>query len=205
MSISWTKRIFPGRDKGVIYDDTFFRAEWFENWEVLKSVLYELIKTEGNWKNILDFGCGPGVMIDHMNDRGYNYVGCDYSEQARALYLKHYGKYPQKYVKSLQECSDTKFDLFLAFDVFEHMADKEIRLLLQKINWIPTLFLNISRVKNIPGHINIKNDRKWIKFLKKEGLHCFEAATIRIRKHYARLRPGSPDLWDKNIFIFLRE
>ncbi len=188
----------------VIYNESFFRPGWFEGWEVLMPVLGELIAVGPDWKSILDFGCGPGVMIDYMNGRGYDYVGCDYSKEAHSLYLERYGKYPQRYFESLDECASKDFDLFIAFDVFEHLNDSEIKVLLKEVRRLPVLFLNISRAKSIAGHINIKSDRQWIKFLKGEGLAYNPEKTGEIRERYLALRPGAPDKWNENIFIFER-
>ena len=189
-------------NRSVVYDDSFFKDEWFENWEVLKTVLHELIKTDASWKSILDFGCGPAVMIDHMNDNGFMYVGCEYSEEAHSLYEKHYGKYPEQFRRNLDDCVGMAFDLFLSFDVFEHMTDDEIRAVLDKVPEIKILFLNLNRSKHIPGHINLKKDAKWIKFFRKEGYEYQKKTTEAIREKYLQLRPDGPDLWHENMFVF---
>ena len=200
------KKWFSGKcgetSKDVVYDDSFFGEEWFKNWNGLKTVLHELINTEHTWRNILDFGCGPAVMIDHMNDSGFMYVGCDYSDEAHSLYKKQYGKYPEQFRKDLDGCKGIAFDLFLSFDVFEHMTDDEIRAVLDKIPDIKTLFLNLSRSRHVPGHINLKKDAGWIRFFRKEGYEYQKEATEAIRKKYLELSPDGPDLWHENMFVF---
>ena len=188
--------------KDVVYDDSFFKDEWFENWDALKMVLHELINTDDTWKNILDFGCGPAIMIDYMNDNGFMYVGCEYSDEAYLLYKKHYGKYPDQYKKTLDDCKGIAFDLFVSFDVFEHMTDNEIRVVLDRISNIKTLFLNLSRAKHVPGHINLKKDARWIRFFRKEGYEYEKETTDAIRKKYLQLRPDGPDVWHENMFVF---
>lgn len=193
------------KEKEVVYDGSFFQSKWFENWDGLKSVLRELIREEPGWKNILDFGCGPGIMIDYMNDLGYDYVGCDYMQEPRDLYLNNYGRYPEKFITGLDQCAGRRFDLALSFDVFEHLTDREITELLSRLKDIPELLVNISRVKHIPGHINIKNDRQWIKFISAVGYEFEAEKTEKIRKRYVQIRPGCPDEWNRNIFIFSRK
>lgn len=188
----------------VVYDDSFFTDSWFKEWANLSIVLASLIESEPKWHAVLDFGCGPGAMIDLMAERGLDYVGCDYSAEARQLYLEHFGRYPERYLSNLDEAVAKKNDLLLAFDVLEHMRDDEIAGLLVKVHSISELLFNISRTRGIPGHINIKSDRAWIAFMKKQGYRFEEKRTHKLRQLYAQQRPGSPDRWDKNLFLFSR-
>jgi len=188
----------------VVYDESFFAEAWFAEWATLQMVLAKIIEVEPKWRKIIDFGCGPGVMIDLMTDHGFDYIGCDYSAEARSLYLEHYGKYPDCYLTNLDEAGQKNFDLLIAFDVLEHMHDAEIASFLGKINLIPELLLNISRTRGIPGHVNIKSDRAWIEYMKKQGYYFEENRTSILRQVYSKLRPGSPDRWDRNLFLFSR-
>mgnify|MGYP005631641327 CR=1 FL=1 len=186
--------------KNVVYDESFFLEQWFDSWGDLKYILKNLIESQFNNRKILDFGCGPGVMIDIMNESKIDYIGCDYSIEARQLYLKNYGKFQEKYLSQIPE--DKNFDLFLSFDVFEHLSDKEIGEILEKIKGTPYLFLNISRAKGIPGHINLKTDRQWVKYFESKQYKYMQTETDMIRKLYIKLKPDKSELWHKNIFIF---
>jgi len=188
----------------VIYDNNFFQDAWFKEWMTLSSVLKSMLQSEPNWKSVLDFGCGPGVMIDLMGDCGLDYVGCDYSAEARQLYLRHYGQYSERYLTTIEAALESKRDLLLAFDVLEHLRDEEIDKLLKSTAAIPEMLFNISRTRGIPGHVNIKSDKAWLSFMKAHGLHLEEQRTNALRHIYAQLRPGSPDRWDKNLFLFRR-
>lgn len=188
----------------VIYDNNFFQDAWFKEWMTLSSVLKSMLESEPNWKSVLDFGCGPGVMIDLMADCGLDYVGCDYSAEARQLYLRNYGRYSERYLTTIEVALENKRDLLLAFDVLEHLRDEEIDKLLKSTVVIPELLFNISRTRGIPGHVNIKSDKAWLSFMQAHGLHLEEQRTIALRQIYAQLRPGSPDRWDKNLFLFRR-
>jgi SAM-dependent methyltransferase len=188
----------------VVYDKSFFQEQWFLGWDELKLVLEKLIFEIG-WKSVLDFGCGPGVMIDHMNTKGIRYVGCDYSEEAHKLYLSHYGRNQDCYVQKLEYLNLTSFEVILSFDVFEHMNDKQIIALLSATKLIPDIFVNISRDWRTPGHINIKSDRSWIKFFRNQGIHLNLEKTNKVRDLYISIRPGCPDIWQKNMFVFSRK
>lgn len=192
------------RCRPVVYDSGFFSEAWFREWETLREVFAVLLGSEPKWCAILDFGCGPGAMIDLMAQRGLDYVGCDFSAEARQLYLERFGRHPERYVSHLEQLNDRKFDLLLALDVLEHMRDDEIVQLLEKARPISELLFNISRARGIRGHINIKSDRAWIAYMKKHGCRFEKERTDKLRRLYAQLRPGSPDQWDKNLFLFSR-
>jgi 2-polyprenyl-3-methyl-5-hydroxy-6-metoxy-1,4-benzoquinol methylase len=188
----------------VVYDGSFFTEAWFKEWGELRMVLAALIESEPKWRTVLDFGCGPGVMIDLMTDRGLDYVGCDYSAEARQLYMEHYGQHPERYLANLDDAVAKQNDLLLSFDVLEHMRDDEIANVLDKVRAIPEVLFNISRTRGIPGHINIKSDRAWIAFMRAQGYRFEEKRTHKLRQLYAQQRPGSPDRWDRNLFLFSR-
>lgn len=193
---------FHGR---VDYDHTFFEPQWFDNWQLLSPILATLIESEPKWKSVLDFGCGPGVMIDLMNDRGINYVGCETSDAARSLYRERFGRYPSKMIAEINQLDACKYDVLLTWDVFEHMRDVEIRALLAEIPQVPELFLNISRTRGIPGHINLKSDAGWLGFFKSVGFDLDASRTSAMRSKYLSLKPGGPDAWHKNMFVFARQ
>lgn len=191
-------------NRPVVYGEEFFRENWFKEWEILKDVLGSMIESEPRWRRVLDFGCGPGIMIDHLNERGLDCIGCDYSAEAHSLYLKRYGNYPLKYVRTLEELSARDFDVLMAFDVFEHMTDHEISALVSQVRRIPELLLNISRTRGIPGHINLKPDHSWISFMRDLGYDFEGERSHELRTLYTKLRPSASDQWDKNLFLFQR-
>lgn len=138
-----------------------------------------------------------------MND--FSYIECvTKNAEARQLYLEHYGRYPERYLASLDDAVAKKDDLLLSFDVLEHMRDDEIANVLYKVHSIPEVLFNISRTRGIPGHINIKSDRAWIAYMKAQGYHFDEKRTHKLRQFYSQQRPGSPDRWDRNLFLFSR-
>jgi SAM-dependent methyltransferase len=186
----------------VRYDGSFFTQRWFENWQGLAPVLAALLAHDGSWRTFLDYGCGPGIMIDWMNDRGFSYTGWDPSAAARALYLQHFGKYPERYVGSLEQAAAGAYDVMVSFDVFEHLHDEEIAQLLARPWQVRRMLANISREPGIPGHINIKRDAAWVDFFARHGWRLDEAGTEQLRALYRGLRPRGEDLWHQNMFLF---
>lgn len=188
----------------VKYGSDFFSQDWFENWTVLKDVLKEIIYEFPEWRSFLDFGCGPGIMVKEFENTRLDYIGCDYSEDAKALYLNKLGGNGSLYKNNLHQINGRDFDVLLSFDVFEHMTDSEIEEVLNRLDGIKFLFLNISRSRFVPGHINLKSDRKWIQFFERNAF-LFDAVRTQVaRSKYASLKPDKADLWDQNLFIFKR-
>lgn len=192
-----------GRLVAVRYDASFFTDDWFTNWSSLAPVLADLLTYEGRWKSFLDFGCGPGVMVDYMNDRGFHYVGCELAPEPRALYLKRYGRHFELYVDSL-DAAGGRYDVLVLFDVLEHLRDEEIASLLERTAGIPEILANVSREPNIPGHVNLKSDDAWVRFFNGQGWEYERDRTRRLRERYLELRPGGPDLWHMNLFVWRR-
>lgn len=188
----------------VVYGENFFQEQWFTSWNDLSLVLQKILESEPKWKSIVDFGCGPGIMIDRLNDSNIHCVGCDYSPEAHDIYIKRYGNYPDKYKPNLNEIDLSKIDLVISFDVLEHMHDDEIVKLMNDIREVPEVLFNISRNRKIEGHVNIKTDRDWISFILEQGYGFEKQRTEAMRTLYTQLRPGAPDLWDKNLFLFRR-
>lgn len=189
----------------VSYDESFFREAWFHEWDALREVLGQLVIEAGTWRRILDFGCGPGIMIDYMAARGFDYIGYDISNETRRLYLERFGGYPERYVTDLRELEMKNFDVLIAFDVLEHLRDGEIARMLERCWPIPELFVNINRNWRIPGHINLRTDRSWIRLFARYGFRLKEQLTATLRARYRELRPGCPDQWDRNMFVFSQD
>ncbi|GAB6111192.1 hypothetical protein JCM14713_09500 [Desulfomicrobium salsuginis] len=181
------------------YDEDFFTEAWFSNWSELQYILADLVLAVPSWRSVLDFGCGPGVMIDLMNQRGLDYTGYDPSPGARALYLKHYGQCPDKFVSKLNK---DDFDVVVSFDVLEHMNDDEIDLFISKFANVRDILVNISRVPGIPGHINLKTDNQWIAFFELRGRVLNKTLTATLRNRYKNLKENCSDAWDRNMFVF---
>jgi len=115
------------------------------------------------------------------------------------LYLDRYGKHPDKYVSIMP---NSGFDVVVSFDVFEHMEDGQVSEMLALSHRTLHLLANINRTPGIPGHINLKSDEEWIRFINNSGFEFDRSGTERLRALYLRLRPEATDAWDKNLFLF---
>lgn len=85
-------------------------------------------------KNILDFGCGTGVVSNELKKAGYNVIGFDVSENAINEARK---RYPDvNFITGLLENNlpfkDSQFDAIYCAEVIEHIYD--IEFLMQELN-----------------------------------------------------------------------
>lgn len=186
----------------VIYGKSFFAEAWFENWNTLKHILLELLLSVSEWKSILNFWCGPGMMINIMNERNIDYIGFDKSLEAQKLYMQHFGKFTEKYIIDYECINNSRYDVVTSFDVLEHMEDIEIERLLNSFHYVNDMFAYISRARRIEGHINIKSDKGWINFFQKHGRTFNKSLTEALREKYKKLRPHCEAGWNSNMFVF---
>ena len=79
-----------------------------------------LIKKHSDGKELLDFGCGTGVFLQHMHSNGYQVQGYEPSEQARNMALQS-GVFPVHH--QLAQLQKEQFDIITAWHVLEHVHD----------------------------------------------------------------------------------
>ena len=91
-----------------------------------KDHLVKLISADPGCK-ILDIGCGPASILNHLND--VQYVGIDLSETYIETARKTFGSKGTFYCASVDNfptLSDIKFDRILLLGVLHHLTDAQI-------------------------------------------------------------------------------
>lgn len=83
--------------------------------------------------SILDFGCGPGFMWDHVLEASpkWNYTGLDFSPESISALNTRCGGHPQfrGAVAAAQlpaALADASFDVVLLIEVLEHLRDEQL-------------------------------------------------------------------------------
>lgn len=114
-------------------------------------------------KNILDIGCGPGVLAKELKSRGYLVTGTDVSEKALTLAREHLFS---GYSFNIEEenwpvdLMNQNFDLIIAAEIIEHLFEakeflKKIRSLLSEDSHViittPNFVFWRNRLKILAG------------------------------------------------------
>ena len=79
---------------------------------------------------VLDIGCGPGVMTKQIRDLGWEYVGIDISKEMIELANMRFNQDPHVCfkvgsVEKIEE-KDSSFDVVVAMGLVEYVADDEV-------------------------------------------------------------------------------
>ncbi|MBI3153700.1 MAG: class I SAM-dependent methyltransferase [Chloroflexi bacterium] len=96
-------------------------------WQRLRKVM-EYIQTPTQYENILDFGCGSGVMLPHLSNISKHVTAMDVDLLPLQLAQKHIPLAKNVEVKnatqtSIHDLPANSYDLIIALDVLEHVHD----------------------------------------------------------------------------------
>ena len=98
---------------------------------------HEIIRQIGQYLpdgcSVLDYGCGPGNLIEPLLDAGFSVAGLDLSPSTRETVRSRFGEhanfngvYDQKEI----DLSELKFDAIIVAEVIEHLYDDQLDSLL---------------------------------------------------------------------------
>lgn len=123
-----------------------------------------------NPKTVLELGCGPGVFVSSLLERGVSAKGIDRNRHFKKLNDEHIILADLKTYQIEQPV-----DMITSIEVFEHMADEELENILSQIAANCKWFVFSSTPHSSPadaewGHVNIKSKAEWINFFKPYGL-----------------------------------
>jgi len=129
--------------------------------------------------NILDVGCGGGLLCEPLSRLGGNVTGIDVSKNAILTAKQHASKMGLKinYIcTSLEELNIKKdFDLIIASEVIEHVLDRKYFLkMIRKISSNKTSFIFTTINKSIPSLLFGKFAAEYILNLIPKGTHDWE-------------------------------
>ena len=129
--------------------------------------------------NILDVGCGGGLLCEPLSRLGGNVTGIDVSENAIKTAKQHASKMGLKinYIcTSLEELNIKKdFDLIIASEVIEHVLDRKYFLkMIRKISSNKTSFIFTTINKSIPSLLFGKFAAEYLLNLIPKGTHDWE-------------------------------
>lgn len=85
---------------------------------------------------VLDYGCGPGYVIEKLMQRGFRVAGLDFSTETLNGVRDRFSPVPAfQGAYTLQELQDAgmRFDAATVFEVVEHLYDPQLQELLQTL------------------------------------------------------------------------
>lgn len=103
----------------------------------LASMMYLVEPKEGD--HILDIGCGRGELTYMLSKYATKVVGIDYSEASIEIAKKYFGRYQSKqnlqylHADVMELNLEEKYNKIIMADVYEHIQEKVMECLLQKI------------------------------------------------------------------------
>lgn len=186
-------------------------VETFERWQSPARLarLVDLLEI-GKDSDVVDFGCGNGMILEQLKDRFASYTGFDFSEEFIAAANRR--KTALNVGNTRFECGSIvdlckshagAFDVGLAFDISEHVYDDEWqdmvdamfaslkprgRLYLHTPN--ADFLVEMLKARNLllrqfPEHIAVRNAKDNCRFFERAG---FEHVSVRFLPHYNILR-----------------
>jgi 2-polyprenyl-3-methyl-5-hydroxy-6-metoxy-1,4-benzoquinol methylase len=182
---------FGGRVDKAVWEKQYSGSDWEflyseDEVEHYKALLKQ-INANKSIKNVLDIGCGEGVLYDYLKrnqDVNFNYTGIDISETAIAKALQ---KYPGSDFKVLDydfKKMDGQYDLIIFNEVLYYFV-KPLKMILKAINenLAPGGVVIISMCDDGSGRNNLiwKNIGSHVKELSHNVVHNSKGWTWNIK------------------------
>ena len=108
-------------DFSKMYAMEYYGFEVLKPSHLFDSILQE-IKQLGDFKTVLDFGCGGGRFLVNAMDKGYDLTGVDYGHELIKNLENAYPKARFQEIENFYSQSDT-FDVIFVSNVFEHLTN----------------------------------------------------------------------------------
>jgi len=134
---------------GISLDNPFF----------IELATNSINQLKGYGQTILDYGCGVGAYSKAAMDLGFDVIAYEK--------FKSHKKYLKEKLPQLKLVQPKTTDILVFIETAEHMTDKEIDSLFNKINPKYILFSSTSERTGFDlewGHINVKEQIEWDNF-----------------------------------------
>jgi 2-polyprenyl-3-methyl-5-hydroxy-6-metoxy-1,4-benzoquinol methylase len=125
-------------DVGQFWDEKSSTKEDYYSFKHGKSIIgkIETMNLLHSSQSVLDYGCGPGYLMEHLSTSGYRKVsGCDFSHESVKVAKERFEPKGMK-VFHIDECHEYRqlFDVIIVSEIIEHLYDNDLRLLLENID-----------------------------------------------------------------------
>jgi len=100
--------------------------------------LEEILSIKGN---VLDFGCGPGYLVQHLLEREINCEGADFSEESiisinTKFKQNSFWRGAKLYSNGKLPFPDNSYDLVICVETIEHLMDTDLNIILSEFHRI---------------------------------------------------------------------
>ena len=120
-------------------------------------------------RRVLDAGCAKGFLVEALWERGVETYGIDISEHA----IREVRLDMQPYCRraSLTDPIEGRFNLVTCFEVLEHIASEDTRLVIQNLTSVTDAILFSSSPTDLtePTHINVQPTIGWLRLFADNG------------------------------------
>ncbi|MCP4712486.1 MAG: class I SAM-dependent methyltransferase [Planctomycetes bacterium] len=151
-------------DYHATYTHTHNKHESYKknNWGIIYRMYWDKLISQDS--SILEIGCGNGYLCKRLNIEGYNVVGMDVVADQRG------GIFPYKrhdITETPWPFQDKQFDVGLAFDVFEHIAEDQLEAVLSEfVRVSKSQAASIPHLKSVGKlHVTVKPVEWWLERL----------------------------------------
>lgn len=125
--------------------------------KIMLAYKYRLIKKASpHFRSLLDMGCGTGVFLNYMNQKGHEVFGVENNSKARKICLQN----KLKVVKKREDFSSQTFDVITLWHVLEHLPRPEVEFqqFYESLQTNGTLFI---AVPNFDSHDSHHYQHRW--------------------------------------------
>ncbi len=164
-------------------------------WVAFFSRLAERVIAELAPNSCLDAGCGIGLLVEALRDRGVDACGIDFSTYAIDQVRRDLSTFCR--VASLTEPLDRAYDLITCIEVLEHMPADEAETAVANLtaHTRSVLFSSTPDDYQEPTHLNVQPPDYWAGLFARYGFYRdfdFDAAFVSLHAVLFRRQLGAP-------------
>jgi SAM-dependent methyltransferase len=164
-------------------------------WQRFFGSIADVVVAEISPRTVLDAGCGIGLLVEALRDRGLDAWGIDVSKYAISQVGDDLAKYCR--VASITDELDRSFDLIISIEVLEHLPEHLAHTAVANIatHANDVLFSSSPSDFRDPSHQNVQPPGYWVRLFARHGLYRdldFDATFV--SPHARRFRRTGPVL-----------
>jgi len=156
----------------------------------------------GRPKSFVDYGCGPGHLVELAYKLGAHATGVD-------LHVENYNSYGCTLIQYdlTEDIIDFPSEMVVCWELAEHLPETSADDLCHMLTISTEKYLLFSAAvddQGGAGHINEQSHFYWIEKLEQRGLSLDETMTRSLRKMFGIV---APDAWwyGQNLLVFTKE